>query len=265
MRKRQKKDVLILLVFMALLCGAAVAGASDCRYFGHVKEAMRAVRRLNNLHYMYIGNVTDNSSSQISKVEVWADQLTGGWQADYSMVDEDGEWPYLRRYCDGKQVYEDMNWDGEFDMNIGEGLEIPQIDELTILPYNMKDVASEVMEQEDGYTVISHVFTTDYTTQLLQESQEQLQNMWQRRAANMDGTTNVAFDQYQQTRVAEAKVTYWLDREKVLRRKKMTMTLQRPHVEPKADGQLALGDNEKIYMTTSVEVLAYNYNRSITE
>ena len=58
---------------------------------------------------------------------------------------------------------------------------------------------------------------------------------------------------------------YWLDRQKVLRRKKMTMTLQRPHVEPKVDGKLALGDEEKIYMTTNVEILAYNYNRSITE
>lgn len=257
MQREQKTGILTMLLFMAVLSGAAVTEASDCRYFGQVKEAMRAVRRLNNLHYTYAGSVYDKNGSEVSKAEVWADQLTGGWQAEYSVTDEDGEWPFLRRYCDGKSVYEDKDWDGEWELCADEELGPPNIEELTMLSYDTKDIFEENMRQEDGYTVISHVLTAEYAAELLQGDLEQT---WLPNGnhAGSETNENAALEQYRQTEVTEAEVTYWLDKKKVLCKKEMAVTLLRPHVEDALGSIKMPTEEEKIYMATNVEVLEYN-------
>lgn len=261
MQRKQKIGIIVTFLFMVSLTCASVAGASDIRFLGQVKEAMRDIRRADNLHYIYTNAVSYKNSSETSRVEVWADLLTDSWRADYSIIDEDGEWLFLRKYCDGKSIYYDNQWDEDWDISEeNEELDVPNIEELTILTYNTKDILEESIEYEDGYSVIFHMFTPEYTAELLQENREELEQMWYHSISDGDNPANenLLLKQYQQTKVSDAAVTYWLDKEGVLCKKEMTITLLRPRLEFAADGTKTLGEQEEISIITGVEVLEYN-------
>lgn len=263
MRKKQKSEILIVLVFLIVLTGAAVSGASDIRSLGQVKEALRGIRRVDNLHYVYADIISGQNTSETSRTEVWADQLTGSWRAEYSTIDEDGEWMFLRKYCDGKKIYSENQWE---DMEEEETLEIPNMDELTMLPYSAKDILEESIEEEKSGRVISYVFTPDYREEILAENKEELEQMWLYRTGSEAGEANenLFLEQYQNTEVSEASVKYWLDKEGVLQKKEMTFMLLRPRIEFTADGKKILGEQETICIMTQAEILEYNAEK-VTE
>lgn len=262
MRKKQKNEILTVFLFLIFLTGAAAAGASDIRSLGQVKEALRSIRRADNLHYVYADIISGQNTSETSRTEVWADQLTGSWRAEYSTIDEDGEWMFLRKYCDGKKIYSENQWE---DMEEEETLEIPNMDELTMLPYSAKDILEENVEEKKDGREISYVFTSEYKEKLLAENKEELEQLWLQRTGSETGAgnENLLLEQYQNTEVSEATVKYRLDKEGVLQKKEMIFTLLRPRIEFAADGTKTLGEQEKICIMTQAEVLEYNAQKVV--
>lgn len=230
----KKRAIFIIILFILLLQAAALSGtARESDSFGQVKAAMRAIRRVDNLQYTYESTISYQNGNETSRVEVCSDQLTGSWRAEYFKVDADGAWMFLQQYCNGKEIF---HRSGNEDFWTGNGqeenLKAPNLPELVSLDYDSNDILEETVVSEGDLKKISHNFQIDYMMDMMK--------------------------QYQNAKVVDAGVDYWVDRKGVLKKKRFSLALMQPEKTERND---ITEGQEEIRISIEVEVTDYNRDR----
>lgn len=269
MGKRKIRILFVILFLVAITAAAVTVKSMNQDEMGQVRNAMRNLRRLDNLEFSYQNTFSDKEGAETSRIDVWSDQLTGQWTAEYYTSDEDGTWMYLQQFCDGISVYDYSEWNGDWvrDSEV-KGTEVPNWDEITAISYGEDDILEVTWDTNGEYLEISHTFTPEYISQIMLKNQAEMETMFQRyedyTASGDVQDITLAVTQYQNTQITDAKVSYRIDGNNILRRKEYLLTMVRPRLVTEGTADKKLGEEEEITIRIVVEVTGYNQN-AITE
>lgn len=265
MGKRKVRILFVILILGVITAAAVTVKSMDQDEMGQVRNAMRNLRRLDNLEFSYQNTFSGKEGEETSRIDVWSDQLTGQWTAEYYTSDEDGTWMYLQQFCDGMFVYDYNEWNGDWSGNSEvKSMEAPNWDELTTISYRDSDILDVACNTQGEYMEISHTFTPEYISQIMQQNQSEMETMFQRYEDNTAfkdvQDITLAVDQYQNTQITDAKVIYQIDKNNILRRKEYLLTMVRPQLVTDGISDKKLGEEEEIAIRIVVEVTGYNQN-----
>lgn len=265
----EKKNVqsLILIVFSSILAVSALSGGNrETGEMGQIQDAMRNLRRADSLHYSYASTVLEKDMAEVQRIEVWADRLSGSWAAEYYTTDEDGTVLVLRQYCDGRALYDYIDWNGYWEPHAADetGTEPPRLDRLTVLSYGSNDITDIKSTEKESLKKISFTFTPEYLENLGEERLTELEDMYGALAGDRQAedkqldSAQLAVEQYRQTQLEDILVSYSIDREAVLCREAYTMNVSKPRIVIGEDGNKKLGDYETSQIQVEIRVKEYN-------
>lgn len=262
--EKKKVRAAAITVFGILLAVAAVLGDyTEQSEMAMLQDAMRNLKRVDNLQMAYSYAYAKDDSYGEDSVEVWADMLTGSWVGEYKTMDEDGTRLYLRQFCDGQSVYNYVDWSGEWAVQAGESTWVPNLESLTALVYRAEDILETRTWEEDGDQKISYVFTPEYLQQQHEKRYAHMRESYeryQREGASGEELYNVALsvDQYEKSRYEQIVVTYTLDPEQILRSMECTATMVAPELTPDETGRMRLGEERETKLVLRIDVQRYN-------
>jgi hypothetical protein len=172
--KKQNVQAVIIILFAALLLLLCLTERSKTQpaEMVELQDAMRSLKRVDNLEYSYAYKTTMDGESQVQSVDVWADQLEGSWVAEYYSTDEDGTLCILKQFCDGKEVYHYVEWSGEWVKQSGVSKDVPKLDVLTSLDYDSTAIIKIDSASESGFRRINcelepAAYTADYPEDIM--------------------------------------------------------------------------------------------------
>ena len=114
MVKRKIRALVVMAFGVALAAFSALNGSTQCAELAMLQDAMRELRRTDNLEFSYENTIAGAGVSRGEKTVVWADALSGSWVSEHYITDEDGTRRYLKKFCDGGSVYQYAEWSGEW-------------------------------------------------------------------------------------------------------------------------------------------------------
>lgn len=262
--EKRKFRVLVTLTFaVALITSAMLGGNTQCAELALLQDAMRELRRTDNLEFSYENTIAGGGAIKSEKVVVWADQLSGSWVSEHYTTDEDGTRLYLRRFCDGLHVYDYVEWSGEWELQNTESTDIPYLDRVIDLPYGSDDITNIKLQQKVDVQELSYEFTPEYVDGQNRKRQQTLEEYYanyQTMQTSDEGAEKVelAVAQYRQTREENTSVVYRIDSAGVMRGLKCSMTLVSPEVVYDKDGKQILGETYESSYEIKIEVNRYN-------
>ena len=116
MKRRAQTEAAVAVIFSFLLVFSAARSNTTGRgELGEVQIAMWNLNRVDNLQMSYVYTVRQNAGEGGETMDVCADLLTGSWVSKHYATDEDGTRLYLRQFCDGKNIYHYIDWNGDWE------------------------------------------------------------------------------------------------------------------------------------------------------
>ena len=154
MDKKSVQAVLVTIFSGVLFLESMFAGGVASEETGKVLDAMRGLRRVNNVHYLVTNSYSGNQDIVQQTQEVWADLLDETWMVEYKNTDADGAMTYVKEFCDGVTVnsYQAGTW-SEWN-GYSTTTDIPNYQALTNPGYREEDIVSaETADLDDGAAV----------------------------------------------------------------------------------------------------------------
>lgn len=269
--EKKRVRALATAVFGILLAMSVLRGHyTEDSEMAEIQDAMRNLRRADNLQIASGYTYLKNGVEEQDRVDVWADMLTGEWVSESSATDEDGTRLYLKQFCDGQRLYNYAEWSGEWIQQVGGSVDAPNLESVTVLTYHEDDVCDAVTVEEDGYRKISYTFAPEY---LQREHEKRLAEMEKTYAgyegigAGEKALRNMEYTvlQYEKSRYEDITVKYAIDENQTLRGLKCTATWVRPALLHTEDGEVYLGEEEKVELELIVEVVRYNQDGTLNK
>ncbi len=263
MEKRKIQTLVTMSFAVALIISAMLGGSTQCVELALLQSAMRELRRTDNLEFSYESTIAGAGAVKSERIVVWADQLSGSWVSEHYTTDEDGTRLYLKQFCDGLQVYRYVGWNGEWELQEAESVDIPYLSRVIDLPYDSDDITNIRLQQKVDVQEISYQFTPEYIEEQNRKRQQTLEEYYanyQMMQTSDEGAEKVelAVAQYRQTREENTSVVYRIDTAGVMRGLNCSMTLVSPEVVHDKDGQAALGEEYESSYEIKIEVSRYN-------
>lgn len=254
-----------VVIFGAILVISALSGNNMERgELAQVQGAMRNLKRVDNLQMTYIYSFSQGEITGTDEVDVWADMLTGSWVSEYYTTDEDGTRLYLKQFCDGREVYNYIEWNGEWAaaQNI-DGNDVPKLENITVLTYDGNDILEAESETMDGGQKISYSFTPEYLEGEREKRIAEIEtaySSYQKSGVSEEELDSVRLtvEQYKQTRYEDMIVAYTVDANQVLRGMECTATLIMPELLQDENGQTDLGGEQEMEILLRIDVERYN-------
>lgn len=262
----EKKSVQAVgtVVFSFLLYVGAVAGANtQSGEIGQIQDAMRELKRVDNLQFSYQTRFFDSESESIQEADTWLDMLTGAWVSEHSNTDEDGTLLYLRQYFDGDNSFEYITTRGEWHRTEDGNTQVMNLGALTSIPYKKEDIADISVTEEEGICTISFSPTRDYMERMKQELLEDSRLSYSS-YEKMDipkaavEAARIGIERYENTSEEQIVVSYMIDPKGVLCGMDYSGTMIQPEVVTGEDGEFNLGEAASLNFEISVKVKAYN-------
>lgn len=268
---KKRARAIAVAAFGILMAMSTLRGSyTEASEMAELQDAMRNLRRADNLQYMSSYTYSRNGVEEEDRVDVWADMLTGEWVSESSATDEDGTRLYLKEFCDGQSLYNYVEWTGEWIPQVGGDLAAPNLESITVLTYHPDDVLETKMADEDGYRTLTYTFTPEY---LEQEHEKRLAEMektyraYESLGAGKEVLTNMerTVQQFDLSHYEDIKVTYTIDGDQTLRGLECTATWIKPEIKKTESGEVLLGQEEKVSLHLVVEVVRYNQDGTLNK
>lgn len=263
--EKEKVQALLLMIFTSGLAIMALSGGNtEQGEMGQIQDAMRSLKRVDNLQYTYVSTFSDSEETVTEQVDVWADQLSGSWVAEYYLIDEDGTLLYQKRFCDGQNVYVYIDWNGAWEQQPGTDSRMaPYLEALTALTYDSMAITDIQKTERESSMEISYTFTPEYLEKTGEESLEQLEMMYRgyENAGVLqaeDGNAQLNIDRYRQTRQEDMQISYYIDSAGVVCGTMYTVNLIQPEIILDESGVPKLGEDETTQVRMALEVQEYN-------
>lgn len=144
-----------------------------------MQDASRNLRRVNNIQYSYTTTLTSSAGTDTERVDVWGNQLTGEWVAEYYVTDEDGTRKILKSFCDGRNLYHYIEWTGDWEKQLLTDTTMPSLTSVTSLTYGDDDIAEISREQEDGHETVTVSLTEEYLEELVSQHYEEARELYE--------------------------------------------------------------------------------------
>ena len=265
MEKRKFCAIIAMAFAVALITSAMLGGSTQCEELALLQGAMRKLRRTDNLEFSYESTIRSEGATKSEKVIVWADQLSGSWVSEHYSTDEDGTRLYLKRFCDGTNVYHYLDWSGEWELQESRDVDIPYLDRIIDLPYDSDDIVNIELNQKVNVQELSYQFTDEYIAgqnkkrqETLEEYYEKYQKLQTMDEDNEENQTELIMEQYRQTREENTSVTYRIDSAGVMRGLSCSMDLVSPEIVYTLEGQQVLGEEHTSFYDIEIEISRYN-------
>lgn len=268
----RKVQAFTAIVFGSLLAIAVLTESSAGHgALGELQNAMRNLKRVDSLQMTYTFTNTQKGVAVGEQVDVWSNMLDGNWTSEHYTTDEDGTRIYLRQFCDGRNVYHYIDWNGEWEQaKEVSSTAVPNLEMITALSYEWTDIAKEEVGEENGMQKITFTFTSDY---LAKRAQAQLQEIeasymkYEKSGATKEQLASVerSVEQYRQTTYDRMTVIYLIDDNKVLRDVRCEVTLTMPEIVHDISGDLVLGSSQQVEMMVQVNVERYNQDGTLNK
>ncbi len=263
MEKKNARAVTVVVFASVITVIAVTGGMTESDEMGRMQDAMRRLKRTDQLQYTYTGTFSGEDRMTSERVDVWADQISGCWAAEYYTTDEDGTRPCLRQYCDGREVYRFIDWNGDWETVDGAGREAPYLEMVTVMPYNSGDIGDVLSEEKEGMQTISFGFTQEYLAVLGKEKEDMMEKEY--RAYQRSGVSEEALkfaemtlEQYRERRQESVSMAYTIDDAAVLCAWECIIEASQPAVTQDEEGNALLGPEQKIKFQMKVRVNRYN-------
>lgn len=262
-----KKDihVAVTIIFASVLSIFAMTGGNTERgEIRQIEDSIRNLRRTDNLQFSYTYTISDKNEIVATRTEVWADQLTSRWVAEYYTTDADGTRLYLKRFCDGMDVYTYVDWNGEWvKQGIGQNMDVPCFDNITSIHYRSEDITNVQMKEEGDISKISYTFTPEYLDSIDEKNYAELDAYYRSYddmgySEKSDDEMYMAMEQYRKMSLEDMLIIYKMDGNDVLRSGTYSFTVNRPEIKAEEDGTMSLGNEEKIRNLIVFEIRGYN-------
>lgn len=262
----EKKEIhaAVTIVFASMLTVFAMTGGNTQRgEMRQIQDSIRNLRRVDNLRFSYSYAVSDKNEKITNRTEVWSDQLTGSWAAEYYTTDADGTRLYLRRFCDGKAVYTYIDWSGEWEkQGVGAELEVPCMEDITAIDYGDSDIVDVKSERENGIMKISYDLAPEYLTAMSEENLASIEAYYGNYHAlgddGEDDSMGLAVAQYRQMRIGDASVVYKIDENEILYSGTCFFEIIQPGIVTGEDGSRQLGEEQKIQNLLTFQIIGYD-------
>ena len=263
MEKKNVRAVTVVVFASVITVIAVTGGMTESDEMGQMQDAMRRLKRADHLQYTYTSTFSGEDGITSERVDVWADQISGCWAAEYYTTDEDGTRPGLRQYCDGREVYRFIDWNGDWETVDGAAREAPYLETVTVMPYSSGDISDVQNEEKEGMQKISFGFTQEYLDVLSEENEDMLEKEY--RAYQRSGVSEealkfaeVTMEQYRKRRQEGVSMAYTIDSDAVLRVWECTIEASQPAVTQDKEGNALLGTEQKMKLQMKVSINRYN-------
>lgn len=247
MNKRAVQAIGIAVATGALFLQAMVAGGVASEEMGMVMDAMRELRRSDNIYY----ELTSFTKGEETVQKIWADLLTEQWVEELSVHDDDGVVVSWKRYFDGEQEWLSDGQSGWEATDSDGG--VPGLGTITDFPLGVDDIMETKHEEKDGYQVLT--FTV--TDELLEKRRQSLMDEPEIENAG-SSMREVSYQQYVNTRYEDVVITYEIDPEGALAEIHFSMEVTQPQLLLKGGGVYELGEEETYQMGYTVQVIQVN-------
>lgn len=262
--EKQKAHATIVIFFAATIFTIAMLGGNtQSAEMGQLRDAMRGLKRVDNLQFSYVYTYTKAGNTESEEQNIWADQLTGSWVMEHYITDADGTRLYLKQFCDGRDIYHYIEWTGEWEKQGTQSNAVPFLDEMLEITYDSEDMMDMQSDTEDGYWKISYTFTPDYIERQYQKNQETVEQFYQDYLkTEVDGeissSVQLTVEQFKRTRGEDIRVEYTVDPEEVLCKMSCSMTLIQPELLYDMNGEMVLGKDQRSGLQIEFSVNGYN-------
>lgn len=268
MEKKTVRALAVIILGTLLMVSAMTETHTQTEDFSRLQNAMRNLKRVDNLQMTYSYTIEKKGMSTAEQVDVWADMLTGSWVSEHYTTDEDGTRLYLRQYCDGRTVYQYIEWTGEWEAveNVSVtagGNAVPNLDYLTVLDFDEEDITSLWSDKSDEEEKIMYTFSTKYMQEEVDRTVAQLEKQYlsYQKSDKSEEDLRMAeltVEQNKNTVYEDAAVVYTINASEVLETMESSATLMMPELTKDAAGQLILGDTLKVDISIVADVIIYD-------
>lgn len=287
--KKRNLQVMAIVIFTSILVTTAAAGrVFEYEEVGMIQDAMRNLKRVNNMMYSYetsvsyealesekladaiepislseTSNAAESKDVQTERVDVWLDQLSGSWVCEYYTTDEDGTRCILKQFCDGRNVYSYVEWNGEWEMQQDADLEPPSLDSLIVMDYNGKDITNIKSENEGGAVKIDYIFTLEYIQELQEKYADMMEDSYEKylkmqAPEDTVSAMELTAQQYRKTTWENIEISCMIDEQGVYCSHESTVALVQPEIVTDANGVKSLGEKHLLKYNIDIKVLRYN-------
>lgn len=266
-KKRAQIQTVAVVAFSFLLAFSAARSNTTGRgELGELQIAMRNLNRVDNLQMSYVYTIRQNASEGGEAMDVWANLLTGSWMSKHYTTDEDGTRLYLRQFCDGKDIYHYIDWNGDWEkiQTTGEGgTAVPQLQMMTTLGYDGGDVLELKRQEQDGSVEIICSFAPEFLEEAKEAQLAQLERSYAMYEKSGVGeseidTAELSVEQHRQSRYETVTATYTIDENQILQKASYETTIIMPEIVQDLDGNKSLGKERKMQITVDMEIERYN-------
>lgn len=262
-----KKDVhvAVAIIFASVLSIFALTGGNtEPGEIRQIEDSIRNLRRVDNMRISYAYTISDKNETIVSHTDVWADQLTSSWVAEYYVTDVDGTRLYLKRFCDGTDIYTYIDWNGEWEKQLEmANPEVPYLDSITTINYGSEDIENIEMKQEEDFYTISYALTPEYLASMDEKNLESLESYYA--GYNMEGAAletgdnlYMTLEQNKKMHLEDTFIIYRIDKNEILRSGTYSYNVFRPEIVTEENGDTRLGEEEKIRNLIEFEIRDYN-------
>lgn len=264
MEKNKIRAIAVIIFGAFLVIPALMGGSMEQTELGQLQEAMRNLKRVDNLEMSYIHTVSRFGIPSSEQVDVWADMLTGSWTSEHYTTDEDGTRLYLRKFFDGKSMYVYVDWQGEWAVPEEAGSsEVPNLDKITTFEYGAGDILEAKCEEVDGQQKITCTFTPEYLEKERDKQVAKMESMYvsyqkNDAADDMLRLVEMTVEQTRQMRYEDVSVTYTIDEDQVLRGMEYSAKMIMPQMGTGENGEPVLGEESETQMLLQVNVKGYD-------
>lgn len=267
MKRRAQTEAAVAVIFSFLLVFSAARSNTTGRgELGEVQIAMWNLNRVDNLQMSYVYTVRQNAGEGGETMDVCADLLTGSWVSRHYATDEDGTRLYLRQFCDGKNIYHYIDWNGDWEkiQTMGEsGTAVPQLQMMTTLGYDGEDVVELERQEQNGIVEITCSFAPEFLEEEKEAQLAQMERsyaMYEKSGAGESeiDTAGLSVEQHRQSRYETVTATYTIDENQILRKVLYEITIIMPEIVQDLAGNKMLGKEREMQITTEMEIKRYN-------
>lgn len=252
MNKRAVQAIGITVVTGVLFLQAVVAGGVASEEMGMVMDAMRGLRRSDNIYY----ELTSFTKGEETVQKIWADLLTEQWVEELFVHDDDGVVVSWKRYFDGEQEWLSDGQSG-WETTDSDG-SVPGLSTITDFPLGVDDITETKREEKDGCQVLTFTVADELLEKRRQSFIDELET------EDAGGSMQEAsYQQYVNTRYEHVVISYEIDPQGVLTEIHFSIELTQPQLLLKGGGKYELGEEETYQMGYTVEVVCVNDNASV--
>lgn len=265
---KKEIHVAVTILFASVLSVFAMTGGNkEPGEIRQIQDALRNLRRMDNLQIAYTYTVSGKEEQAAWRTEVWSDLLTSSWTAEDYVTDVDGTRLYQRWFSDGNALFCSADWSGEWErQSLKQGIEMPYFDSVTTVNYGNEDITGIERDETESFIKISYTFTPEYLATLNEKHQASAElYVENNRVMQADRGEEQALS-FEQLKMAQLKqmelenfrVTYKVDKNDILRSLTYSFDVTQPELVTEQDGTIGLGEPETLQNLIVFEIRGYN-------